>query len=84
MRFLVDNNISPKVAQILADTGHDTRHVRDYGIQAATDSEVLERAAAEARVSISADTDFGALLVRSGAKCSLIPSYPAVGRQTGG
>jgi predicted nuclease of predicted toxin-antitoxin system len=80
MRFLVDNNISPKVAQILADTGHDTRHVRDYGLQAATDSEVLERAAAEARVLISADTDFGALLVRSGANA---PSFPLIRRLVG-
>lgn len=67
MRFSVDNNISPKVAQLLAGAGHDARHVRDCGLQAATDSEVLEHAAAEARVLISADTDFGALLVRSGA-----------------
>ena len=80
MRFLVDNNISPKVAQILAGAGYDARHVRDYGLQAATDSEVLERAAAEARVLVSADTDFGTLLARSGAN---VPSFLLVRRLVG-
>lgn len=42
-----------------ADT---TRHTRDYDLQAAGDREILDRAAAEQRVLVSADTDFGTLM----------------------
>lgn len=62
MRFLVDNAVSPLVAEALRQAGHEALHLRDLGLQAAEDSEILDRAAVEDRVIVSADTDFGALL----------------------
>jgi len=63
MSFLIDNVLSPVVAQALNDGGHDATHVRDYGLQIARDEEDFSRAVEENRVIVSADADFGTLLV---------------------
>ena len=57
---------------MLRASGHDVQHVHEIGLTGASDHLVLERARAESRVLISADTDFGAILVRSQAT---MPSF---------
>ena len=65
MRFLVDECLSPRVADLLVKTGHDAVHVIDRGLAGHEDSEVLAHAANDDRVLLSADTDFGQLLAVS-------------------
>ena len=62
MRFLIDNALSPIVAQRLVEAGYDAIHVRDRGQQSAADIEFVDLATREERIVVSADTDFGTIL----------------------
>ena len=62
LQFLIDNALPPHLAQLLVAAGHDAVHVRDYGMQASSDVEILARALREDRTVVSADSDFGVIL----------------------
>lgn len=82
MRFLLDQNMSPQLAGLLGAAGHDAVHVRSLGLASEPDDVVLAAAEDQDRVIVSADTDFGTLLARSGAhRPSVVLVRRAVGRR---
>jgi predicted nuclease of predicted toxin-antitoxin system len=62
LRLLIDNALSPVLAERLGDAGHDVAHVRDHGLASASDAEVFAHATETDRIVVSADTNFGALV----------------------
>ena len=62
MRFLIDNNLPPRMAEALIAAGHDAVHVRERGLAKADDAVIFDAAAAANRCLISQDTDFATLL----------------------
>jgi predicted nuclease of predicted toxin-antitoxin system len=72
VRFLLDQNQSPRLIELLAAHGHEAQHVRDLGMRASPDIAILEAARRSGQVIISGDTDFGELLASSDATGPLI------------
>jgi predicted nuclease of predicted toxin-antitoxin system len=80
MRLLLDNNLFAALVEILAKAGWDVVHGATLGLQAVPDEAVMEAARPDARILVSADTDFGALLAASHAAS---PSMVLVRRVAG-
>ena len=80
MKFLVDNALSPFVAEQLRAHGHDAQHVRDLALQAADDAEIFRRAAAEDRTGLGRYRLRSLLAVTRNTKPSVILFRRAAGR----
>jgi predicted nuclease of predicted toxin-antitoxin system len=64
VKFLVDECLTPRVAERLVAAGHDAVHVGEVGLLGSPDADVMAEATASGRVVVSADTDFGELLAK--------------------
>jgi predicted nuclease of predicted toxin-antitoxin system len=67
VRFLLDANLSPTIRAGLGEAGHEVIHVGDVGLIQASDAEIMEYAATESLVILTADSDFAAMLAIAGA-----------------
>ena len=66
MKFLVDQPVSPILADWLRQSGHDAYHVREHGLSRSPDTDLFERAVDEDRIIITADLDFSRIIALSG------------------
>ncbi len=82
MRLLLDNNLSPRLAEVLSKAGGDAVHVATLGLRAAPDTVVMPTAPDDDRVLVSADTDVGALLAATRAsRPAVVLVHRVVGRR---
>lgn len=80
MRLLLDENLSEKLVPLFVAAGHDVTHVRQLGLAGTLDPDVLNLAARDDRILVSAATDFGTLLARTHATS---PSFVLIRRLIG-
>lgn len=62
MKFLIDNALSPGLAEELQSAGYTATHVRTQELQSASDETIFDFAAENDYVIVSADTDFSFIL----------------------
>lgn len=66
MKFLVDQPVSPTLADWLRRSGHDAYHLRERGLSRSRDEEIFARATSENRIIVTADLDFSRIIALSG------------------
>ncbi len=58
IKFLIDMPLSPGLADWLIQQGYDAVQASEIGLQRAPDKKILERAANEQRIVVTADLDY--------------------------
>jgi predicted nuclease of predicted toxin-antitoxin system len=58
VKLLLDQNLSPRLCQLLADLDATVAHVRDAGLQAADDAAIWDYARARGYTIVTKDSDF--------------------------
>lgn len=58
MRFLVDANLPPALAELLTSLGHEAQHAHDLGMATAKDRAIWDHAVATAACIVTKDEDF--------------------------
>ena len=72
MKFLVDNQLPPALAQYLQKRGFDCQHVLDVGLSRALDVEICRYAEAQERIIVSKDEDYLYLASQSNPRIRLL------------
>jgi predicted nuclease of predicted toxin-antitoxin system len=62
MKFLVDMALSPKTVIVLRNSGYEAVRVNELGMAKSRDREILEYAAKNDMIVLTADLDFGDIL----------------------
>ena len=65
MRFLVDQQLPPALAEWLRANGLDAIHVREIGLKSASDHDIWSTASEDSAVVVTKDQDFVKLLMAS-------------------
>jgi predicted nuclease of predicted toxin-antitoxin system len=61
VKFLVDAQLPPSLADLLRRAGHEARHVDDLGLRTASDQAICDAASVGQYIVITKDEDFSAL-----------------------
>jgi len=62
LKFLLDADMPRSSAELIRSIGYEVEDVRDIGMRAAKDREIIEYALKNNRIIITRDTDFGEVL----------------------
>ena len=65
MKFIVDAQLPPRLADWLRDKGHEALALRDVGLRDAADPEIWRRAGDQGAIIVTKDEDFAAMAARS-------------------
>jgi predicted nuclease of predicted toxin-antitoxin system len=68
MRWLLDQGLPLRAADLLRSAGEDAVHVSEIGMAKTADELILKHASEEDRILVTLDADFHAILALSGAK----------------